>query len=71
MNGKKAKAIRRFLREQAANEPQNQQEIIAHPKLFVDSKKRYVLRYTLQYVNSGVKGAMKMAKQLFREGGTL
>lgn len=69
MNAKKAKAIRRAMK--AELEKGTQIGWFAHPKAYTNVMDQPMLKYTFQYVTSGGKRLVKIAKRIYKQYGIL
>lgn len=68
MNAKKAKHIRRALREELKS---SGERWIAHPSFFVNVRGDKMLKYKFQYVLSGGKQLVRLAKRIYKISGML
>lgn len=69
MNAKKAKAIRRALREyKAAGSGEYWQ---AHPRIYDNVRGERMLKYKFQYFTAGYKKLVQAAKKIYRASGML
>lgn len=68
MRAVKVKAIRRALREELKN---SGERWFAHPQLYKNVEGTTMLKFTLQYVSTGGKKMVKLAKKIYRISGLL
>lgn len=69
MRAVKVKAIRRAMREELAKG--TMETWIAHPKFYVNVRDEKMLKYNMQYVITGGKKLVKVAKKIYRMAGML
>lgn len=69
MRASKVKQIRRALREElAAGSPERW---IAHPSVYENTRGENMLKYKFQYIVTGGKRLVKIAKKIYRLSGML
>ena len=68
MRATKVKAIRRALREELKS---SGERWIAHPRLYTNVEGRTMLKFKLQYVATGGRKMLKLAKKIYRISGLL
>lgn len=67
MNGKKAKAIRRAMR----NEKKSPPRMIFHPYMFENQLGERCVRYRVQYITTGGDRLVKVGKRIYDVSGIL
>lgn len=68
MNAKKAKHIRRSLREELKS---SGERWIAHPTFYTNGLGSKMLKYKFQYILSGGKQLVRLAKRIYKLSGML
>jgi hypothetical protein len=69
MNGKKAKAIRRAMKNELISG--TVQKMVFHPSIYTNTLNEKCLRYRVQYVNSGGKQMVDLGKKIYNISGIL
>jgi hypothetical protein len=68
MRAVKVKAIRRALRKELED---SGERWLAHPRLYTNVEGHTMLKFTLQYVSTGGRKMLKLAKKIYRLSGLL